>query len=343
MTSAEQQPTLAVIGGGVIGRMCALAAVDAGWRVEVFDAGPATRAAEVAGGMLGSLGEGHPGEAELLALSAESSARWPGWLERLGDAAIRTADDSLLVATTAADGAYLDQLAQFIWSHQPGGDRLVALGAREVRDREKALSTRVLGGYLARGEGAVDNRRLLAALRNELVDRGVPWHRMQIGSVAEVVADQVLVAAGAGTPALLPDVVLVPAKGEILRLRRNAYSVPVPRTVIRARVAGRNLYLVPRVDGLVVGATQYEPVSVDDRVPQAGGVADLLADAIEVMPGLRTYDLVEVGAGIRPGSPDGLPIVERVDARTLVAAGHGRNGIVLAPATAARIVDLLAG
>ncbi|MFT4201440.1 FAD-dependent oxidoreductase [Gordonia sp. (in: high G+C Gram-positive bacteria)] len=343
MTPTDSTPTLAVIGGGVIGSMCALAAADAGWHVDVYDAGPEIRAAEVAGGMLGSLGEGHPGEGDLLALSAESTALWPGWIDRIGDRAIVTARDSLFVATTAADGEYLRQLADFVWAEQIGADRLTALRPREVRAQETALSTRVHSGYLALGEGALDNGLLLSRLRAALADAGVHWHRIHIDRVDEVPADQVLVAAGMGTTALLPDVSLIPAKGEILRLARNRHSIPVPTHVVRARVEGRNLYLVPRAGGVVVGATQYEPVDADDRRPQAGGVADLLADAVEVMPGLRTYDVAEVAAGIRPGSTDGMPIVERIDDRTLVAAGHGRNGIVLAPVTAARIAALLAG
>ncbi len=322
--------------------MCALAAADAGWRVDIYDAGTVQRASEVAGGMLGTLGEGHPGEGELFALSAESTVGWPAWIDRLGDRAIATATDTLFVATTAADGQYLRQLAQFVWAQQLRDDQLTALRAREIRAHEPSLSTRVHSGYRAIGEGALDNRRLLAGLRKALVAAGVQWHRTAIDRLVDIPADQVLVAAGMGSLALLPDVALVPAKGEILRLHRNRHSVPVPHTVIRARVEGRNVYLVPRADGLVVGATQYEPEALEDRSPEAGGVADLLADAIEIMPGLRTYDLVEVAAGIRPGTASGLPIIERVDDRTIVATGHGRNGIVLAPVTADRVLTLLA-
>ncbi|MFT3898928.1 MAG: FAD-dependent oxidoreductase [Gordonia sp. (in: high G+C Gram-positive bacteria)] len=343
MTPTDDAPTLAVIGGGVIGSMCALAAADTGWHVDIYDAGPEYRAAEVAGGMLGSLGEGHPGESALLALSAESTALWPRWIERLGDPGIRTADDSLFVATTAADGEYLRQLADFVWSEQIGADRLTTLTAREARAQEKALTTRVHSGYLARGEGALDNGLLLSRLRAALAAAGVHWHRIRIDAIDEVPADQVLVAAGMGTAQLLPDITLIPMKGEILRLAPNRHSVPPPTHVVRGRVDGRNVYLVPRADRLVVGATQYEAAGPDDHLPQAGGVADLLADATELMPGLRTYDLVESAAGIRPCSADGMPIIERRDERTLVAAGHGRNGIVLAPITAARFADLLAG
>ena len=136
--------------------MCALAAADAGWHVDIYDAGEATRASEVAGGMLGTLGEGHPGEEGLFALSAESTAWWPGWIERLGDPAIVTAADTLFVATTAADGEYLRQLAQFVWAQQVPDGRLTGLRGRQVRAHEPSLSTRVHSGYRALGEGALD-------------------------------------------------------------------------------------------------------------------------------------------------------------------------------------------
>ena len=118
-------------------------------------------------------------------------------------------------------------------------------------------------------------------------------------------------------------------------------SVAPPTHVIRARWHGRPAYLVPREDGIVLGATQYEAYDDADRVPLAGGVADLLADAGEMMPSLRTYELAEAGAGIRPSSPDGVPIVERIDDRVVVAAGHGRNGIALSAWTAHIVADLL--
>jgi glycine oxidase len=70
-------------------------------------------------------------------------------------------------------------------------------------------------------------------------------------------------------------------------------------------------------------------------------VAELLADAIEVYPGLREYSLTEVGVGFRPCSPDGLPIIERADDRTVIATGHGRNGIMLAPYTSDAVLELL--
>ena len=89
-------------------------------------------------------------------------------------------------------------------------------------------------------------------------------------------------------------------------------------------------------DGVVVGATQYEHGR--DTAPAVTGVRELLDDACAVLPALGEYELAECAAGLRPMTPDGLPIVERLDERTLVAAGHGRNGFLLAPWTAERIV-----
>ncbi|UQE75406.1 FAD-dependent oxidoreductase [Gordonia sp. PP30] len=335
---------LTVVGGGAVGLTCALAAADAGWRVRVYDDGPARRAAHVAGGMLGCLGEAHPGEDGLLAASADSVARWPALLNRLGDPGVSTAADTLLVAGSAADRAYLDESVGFARARVPwAGGATTECTAADLRAAETGLTRTPAGGYRLSGEGAVDNRRLLTALRAALTEAGVRFHDTRVTGLAGLPGDQVLVTAGLDTSALIPGGLdgLRGEKGEILRLTRTSWSVPPPRHVIRARWHGRNVYLVPRPDGLVLGATQYEAVDAGDRAPQAGGVADLLGDACELFPGLRTYELTEVAAGIRPMSADGLPIVRRVDERTVVAAGHGRNGIALAPGTAVRVLRLL--
>ncbi|MDY6810075.1 MAG: FAD-dependent oxidoreductase [Actinomycetota bacterium] len=333
---------LAVVGGGVIGLTCALAAADAGWRVRVFDSGADRRAAWVAAGMLGSLGEGHPGEDELLAMSTESVQRWPGLLDRLGAPDVLAASDSLFVAASSADAEHIDTLADFVWARQPRAhDDLRRVRPAEIRRLESALSSRLHSGYLATGEGAVDNRRLLEALRTALLAAGGEVIDRPVDDLAHVEADTILVAAGVGTSALVSEVSLHAAKGEILRLRRTRWSVPPPTHVVRARMHGRSVYLVPRHDGVVVGATQYEPFDATRTDPEVGGVTDLLSDAVELMPGLRTYELVEAGAGMRPCSADGLPIIRRIDERVVVATGHGRNGILLAPYTADAVMTLL--
>jgi glycine oxidase len=150
-----------------------------------------------------------------------------------------------------------------------------------------------------------------------------------------------VIANGIDAPSLWPGLPIRPVKGEVLRLRWRRGCMPVPRRVIRARIHGRQVYLVPRQQGVVVGATQYEHGR--DTAPAVTGVRQLLDDACAVMPALGEYELAECAAGLRPMTPDNLPIVGRLDDRTLVAAGHGRSGFLLAPWTAEAIAAELNG
>jgi glycine oxidase len=108
-------------------------------------------------------------------------------------------------------------------------------------------------------------------------------------------------------------------------------------------VDGRPVYAVPRDDGgLVIGATQAE-LGFDTEVT-VGGVRDLLRDAERILPGIAEYALVESAAGLRPGSPDNLPLIGTLGPDgLLVATGHHRNGMLLAPVTADAVLALVRG
>jgi glycine oxidase len=128
-------------------------------------------------------------------------------------------------------------------------------------------------------------------------------------------------------------------KGEVIELRpREGESVPAERII-----ASERIYLVPRTDGrLIAGATQEERGF--DTTVTAGGVHELLREAYRVLPDVAEMELVGMVAGLRPGTPDNLPIVGRgaVDGLVL-ATGHFRNGIMLAPITADAVAGILAG
>src|SRR5918999_604612 len=161
----------------------------------------------------------------------------------------------------------------------------------------------------------------------------------------DVEADTVLVAAGAHSSAPHPalDGLVRPVKGEILRIAHRQGAFPPPRRTVRALVDGRPVYVVPRDDGgLVIGATQAE-LGFDTEVT-VGGVRDLLRDAERILPGIAEYALVESAAGLRPGSPDNLPLIGALGPDgLLVATGHHRNGMLLAPVTADAVLALLCG
>jgi glycine oxidase len=156
------------------------------------------------------------------------------------------------------------------------------------------------------------------------------------------VADVVVIAAGADSAGLHPMLAraIRPVKGEILRLRHRPGTLPPPFRTVRAIVGGRTCYLVPRDSGrLVLGATQRE-AGFDTEVT-AGGVRELLTDAERVLPAVAEYALEEAAAGLRPGSPDNLPVIGELEPGVLAATGHHRHGILLAPLTADAILALL--
>jgi glycine oxidase len=130
-----------------------------------------------------------------------------------------------------------------------------------------------------------------------------------------------------------------PVKGEVIELRpREGEPVPAERII-----ASERIYLVPRTDGrLIAGATQEERGF--DTIVTAGGVHELLREAYRVLPDVAEMELVGMVAGLRPGTPDNLPIVGRGSVDGLVlATGHFRNGIMLAPITADAVAATLAG
>ena len=325
-----------MIGGGVIGLSVARRLALSGRAVRVHRNPADPGASWVAGGMLAPHSEGWPGEERLLQIGLESLALWH---RDFLDESVITARESLVVAVDRADAADLRTVGE--WLAAQGHPVELTASARDV---EPLLAQGIRHGFRATTELAVDNRAVVQALTTHCERLGVEWAPL-ISDLAEVAdADAVVVANGVDAPALWPSLPIRPVKGEVLRLRWRTGCMPLPQRVIRARVHGSQVYLVPRADGVVVGATQYEHGR--DTAPAVTGVRELLDDACAVMPALGEYEFVECAAGLRPVTPDNLPIVGRVDDRVLVAVGHGRSGFLLAPWTAEKIVaelDALVG
>jgi glycine oxidase len=325
--------SLAVVGGGVIGLSVARRAAQAGWSVRVHRTDQ-PGASWVAAGMLAPHSEGWPGEARLLQLGLESLRLWQqGEFTNGLPARVITARESLAVAVDRADVAELHTVADWLSAQ---GHPVIWESA--ARDLEPMLARSIRHGFRAPTELAVDNRAVLEGLAAACERFGVEWDG-PVHDLNALQADTVVIANGVDAPALWPGLPIRPVKGEVLRLRWRKGCMPLPQRVIRARVHGRPVYLVPRADGVVVGATQYE--HGHDTAPAVSGVRDLLDDACTVMPALGEYELAECVAGLRPMTPDNLPLVGRLDRRTLVAAGHGRSGFLLAPWTAEQIVSEL--
>ncbi|SDI02970.1 FAD-dependent oxidoreductase [Nonomuraea jiangxiensis] len=268
------------------------------------------------------------------------------------------ADGTLDVAFGADDLAALDELAAYM---DKLGLRVERLTGRECRRLEPMLAPSVRGGLLAPGDAWVDPRRVTAALLAALDRLGVPLVRARAGGLLregdrvtgvrlaypgdaepggppELGADRVILAAGVWSTELA-DVPVRPVKGQIMRLRSPQ---PLLSRCVRGTVHGSPVYLVPRGDGeLVVGATQEE-LGFDTRVT-AGGLYELLRDARELVPGVTELEVADVVAGLRPGTPDNLPLIGPSGTPGLfLATGHHRGGVLLAPLTAALVSGAVA-
>jgi glycine oxidase len=326
--------TVAIVGGGIIGLSIAWRLQQSRIPFQVYESGPANGAATVAAGMLAPAGEARFGEEALQTLLLRSARRWESFAAELSaaggtDVGYRT-EGTLLVALTDDDLAELKRLYEY---YSRAGERLEPLSGKQLRDREPMLSPRIRGGAYAPGDRQVDPRKVLEALRG-LLPAPVPGLVEDLNSLPE---ELIVVAAGVGS-AKLTGLPVRPVKGQLVRLRSRT---PLLSHVIRGSAYGRPVYLVPRADGeLVVGATEEE--RGDDRTVTAGGLLDLLRPAADLVPGVTELPVTETIAGLRPGTPDNAPIIGRLPDGTVVATGHYRNGVLLAPITADAVTALVA-
>jgi len=350
---------LLVVGAGVIGLACAWRAARAGLETLVVDAGPRERATEVAAGMIAPIGEASWGEETLHAAAVASARAWPRFAAELAEAAgVGVPYRQIGALHVALDRDEAAELRRVHALHERLGLEVSWLRGGECRQLEPGLATGVVGGVEAPGEAEVDPRALLAALRraaeragarlhaetevSELLHEGGAVRGVRLAGGKAIAAERVLVASGARAGGeLLPQAVrppIRPLKGEIVRLRADPGARPCERLIVTERV-----YIVPREgDEVVVGAT-VEDRGFDLRVT-AGGVLELLREAYRVLPEIAELELVECSAGLRPATPDNAPVIGATAIENLlVAGGHHRNGILLAPITALGIEALLAG
>jgi glycine oxidase len=202
----------------------------------------------------------------------------------------------------------------------------------------RALTAALLGALEAEGTEV----RAGAEVTDALIENG-RLRGVRTASGAEVLADRVVLAAGcwSGSAEWLPPEArppVRPVKGQILELRG-----PANEPVCERIVASERVYLVPRADGrMIVGATVEERGF--DLTVTAGGVHELLREAYRLLPDVAELELVEASAGLRPGTPDNLPLVGPGVLEGLVlATGHYRNGVLLAPLTADAVAAVLTG
>ncbi|MBA3262427.1 MAG: glycine oxidase ThiO [Thermoleophilaceae bacterium] len=345
-----------VIGAGLIGLACAWRARQRGMSVLVVDraTAPGAGASRVAAGMLAPATEADFGEQRVLRVNLAARERWPAFAAELEEqSGLPTGyrdTGALVVAADRDDAEALRRLHEFQLSL---GLDVKWLPPGRCRRLEPGLSPRIAGGILTRGDGQADPRATALALAEavEELQLGVEVEAIEHDrgrvtgvrtSTGVVECGAVVVAAGAWSPALAPDgkgPPVRPVKGQILELRvRGAMGEPFTRIIRTPRC-----YLVARGDGRVVLGATMEEQGFDTAVT-ADGVYRLLEAAWEVVPEVGELELVEAGAGLRPGTPDNAAVVGPGELDGLIwATGHWRNGVLLTPLTGEVVADLLAG
>jgi glycine oxidase len=351
---------LVVVGAGIVGLSCAWRAAQAGMSVLVVERdAPGAGASGVAAGMLAPVTEADFGEEPVLALNLESRALWPGFAaeleERSGMPTGYAEPGALVVAADRDDAEELRRLHAF---QRQRGLESEWLTPRAARALEPGLSPRIAGAILAPNDGHVDSRAVVTALEAALSAAGgelltsteVTGLRSVEGAVAgvhtacgsEIAARTVLGAAGpwSGQGGLAADAdppAVRPVKGQLLELRVRRGRPGLAGRVIRTP----RCYIVSRADGrVVIGATTEEQGF--DTTVTADATFRLLEASYEVLPDVGELELVAARAGLRPVTPGNAPVIGASGTEGLMwATGHGRNGVLLAPLTARRVVDAL--
>ena len=346
------QSDVLVVGGGVIGCAVAWFAAREGLSVTLLERGDvAGEASGAAAGMLLPFGEAES-DGPFLYWALRSLDTFPGICaelrERSGIDPELEASGALHVALDAAGERAIRERVRRFADH--GLEWLDADAARTVEPR---LGPTLRGAVHSPREAHVRSALLTRAFAGAAVELGARVERgvavrelLRDGTRVKGVVTEagprhagcVALCAGAWVPGLAPFRLPVePVRGQIVSLEN-------PRPPLRPILVSEGIYLVPKRDGsLVAGATE-ERAGFDRRVT-AGGVSRLLEAATALVPALADARLVEAWSGLRPCSVDRLPVIGRAPGLEglVVAAGHFRNGVLLAPVTGRLVADLLLG
>ena len=334
-----QQPDVCIAGAGIIGLSLALELHHRGARVTVLDRStPLTEASTAAAGMLAANDPHSP--TPLHPLSTLSLALYPAYLDRLH----------------ALSGICVPfQTGQALQAHPPVAATYKTLSTEELTRLLPALLPQH-HRFVLLEEHSIDPRQLatalLAAVRNTTIDlrtntavlHASPGKQfVQVQTRAGILhASRFVDCTGAWASATsnLSNIKVAPRKGQMLSV-----AIP-PGLPLNLVIRTSDIYIVPRTTGphagrAIIGAT-IEDVGFDKTV-HPSDIERLRALAADLLPPLATAPQLEAWAGLRPSTPDGLPLLGALpnNPNHLLATGHFRDGILLAPATARLITQLL--
>ncbi len=346
-------PNTLIVGDGIAGRTIARELVAQGDCVHIVSDDTRPPTSPVAAGMIAPAAEVIYVHEWFTALQIQAANFWTDYAASLSkDTNVDLyfeREPSLLVAATSGD---LSELLRRARVQEERGLVVESLDLKDLRDIEPALSPKLAGGILVKGDAQVDNRSVLQAIESYLHDHDVSWHRGTVTAVQEnehgvqvhidsqktLVADRVVLASGAyPLSGVTPEI--FPVRGVTLRGR----TPHPPRHTIRGALLGRTCYIVIRSNGeIVIGATE-EDGPLGDSFPTVREVRDLLDDATTFVPSLGDMSIGDISVGYRPNTRDGMPFVGPLPSHDhiFIHTGHYRHGILLTPFTAHLLADVM--
>lgn len=348
MATARVSPDVLVVGGGLIGLLIARELHLAGARVEVVDDSRAGAASPSAAGMIAPVAESSADEAyaRMSLISRDLWRQLAPALERESGTSIDYDDTGAILPVLDQEGrAVLDRIKA---QAEGLGEATEELDRSSLLDLVPDLRPGIEAALLLPGEHRVDNRLAASAAAAALRRAQVALHRATVeqvheepdgvtvrGAGFECTAGAIVVCGGAWTPAIrgLPTLPIKPVKGQMIAFDRIDWpftgAIRTPSFYAVRRAAGR----------LLIGAS-VEHTGFDVGLSNQVG-AGLATAAADLLPVLSDREPVEHWAGLRPGTPDGWPIVGQLSDRLFIAAGHFRNGILLAPLTGRMVAPLV--
>jgi len=340
-----------VAGGGLIGGSIALELARAGLRVGLFDRQEPGQEASWAGAGILSPAPESAAMVLLVPLGKASMAIYPefvGMVEEISGQSAGYRPKGTLQALFSRDAR--EELSTVIALHHGLGLKAEPLRAEDARELEPCLSEELEAAVLRPNEASVDNRAMTQAVLEAARRSGVeffPGHGAEaiwregarcLGlhlKNEKIEALWTVIAAGcfsAGIEGVATYAPVRPAKGQMIALRAD--NLKIERVLW-----SENIYLVPRNDGRILAGATVEYTGFEKGVT-AGGIEKILTGAIELSPGLAAARVEETWAGLRPDSPDHLPVLGPTDIDgLLIATGHFRGGILLTPITARLVCE----
>ncbi|WCN37135.1 glycine oxidase ThiO [Aneurinibacillus uraniidurans] len=346
-----------IIGGGVIGTAIAYYAAKRGQKVVVLEKDClAAHASRAAGGMLGAQVE-FPEPGPLVELSLYSRAMFRELAAELQQAAGVDIglNESGMLRTAWTEEEKQTLLTQAIWQ-RAAGLQADWMETADVQALEPAVSSEIKGALWLPDDTQVSAPHLsrafaaaAARLGASLVERCAVTNFRMNGSHIEAVqtskgefsGEQYIIAGGAWSGELTK---LLDAPLPVFPLKGEAFSVlAVPQPIART-VYSHGCYIVPKEGNRLLVGASVKDCGFDDRL-SIGGLHQLMAKAVRILPDIAAYPLEQTWASLRPQTADGLPYLGRLASvsNVIVASGHFRNGILLSPATGKIVSGLLAG